>query len=367
MTITCTKEHLVRGLTIIEHALGKNATLPILEHVALRTQAGKLTLTATDLEIAATASIPAKVEGEDAWTVPARILSGFVASLPDGPVQMKKSGKTLSIKGKQLSGKLHLGSIDDFPIIPELTEDVRKITFKTATLRTALEEVAVATATTESRPELNGISCIAEGVALTFAATDTFRLAVRSIAYEDADSFSIILPTHGAQEFVRLFKDIESVTLFIGENQFVAEGGDIHFTSRLVEGSFPDYTAILPQENEAHIQVDRKTLLERLEAATYFTSRLNDVSLLTQGGKKLTITAKNSDVGEYTTDIDGRDGEGDSEAAFNIRYLMDGIRSFSSEQITLEINGAQKPTVLRPEEQTERENDLYLVMPIRTA
>lgn len=367
MTISCTKEHLIRGLSVIEHALGKNAALPILEHVALKTSAGKLTLTATDLEIAATVTIPAKADEEDAWTVPARIFSGFVSSLPDGPVQMKKTGKALAVKGKQLSGKLNLGNIDDFPIIPELHDDVKKITLATGPLRTALEGVSVACALTESRPELNGISLATEGNQLVFAATDTFRLAVRAVSYEDADTFSIILPIRGAQEFSRLFKDTDKVDLLIGENQFGAEGGDIQFTSRLVEGSFPEYEAILPKEHEAHITVDRKLFLERLEAATYFTSRLNDVVLDVQNGKKVGISAENNDIGEYSTDISGSDGEGESKAAFNIRYLLDGVRTLEGDEITIKISGSQKPAVLRPASLDEDQKDLYLVMPIRTA
>lgn len=366
MTITCTKEHLARGLGIIEHGLGKNATLPILEHVALYAQTGKLVLTATDLEIAVTVSIPAKTDGEDSWTVPARILAGFINSLPEGPVQMKKSGKTMSIKGKQLSSKLHVGSIDDFPIIPELGDDAWKITVKTAPIREAIEQVAVATAVTESRPELSGISLAAEGTQLIIVATDTFRLALRTLPYDDADTFSIILPTRAAQEFTRLFKDTGEVTLLIGENQFGVHGDDIEFTSRLIEGSFPDYQAILPQEADAVVVVNRKELLERLEAATYFTSRLNDVILSTSGGKKVTVSAKNEDIGEYTTDINAEEGEGESEAAFNIRYLIDGVRTIPSEKLRIEINGSQKPTVLRPEPAFDTDENLYLVMPIRT-
>ena len=165
----------------------------------------------------------------------------------------------------------------------------------------------------------------------------------------------------------QVFKDAKKVTLKVSENQCVFEEGDVTFISRLIEGSFPDFRAIIPEEGDAHIVVSRTVLLEHLDAATFFTSRLNDVILtITEGGKHLEVRAANNDVGEYTTEIK-TEGEavGETSAAFNIRYLADGVRTLKGETIRIELNGQQRPTVLRPT--GDETQDLYLIMPIRTS
>ena len=364
MTVSCTREHLLRGLQLVERALGKNATLPILEHVAIKTQAGKLSLAATDLEIAVIVTIPAKPEGEEAWTVPARVFAGLIASVPDGPVQIKKSGKTMTIKGKGFLGKINCGVVDEFPIIPEADEGAKHIKLNAKLFTGLIEQTVVATAVTESRPELNGVFVSAEGALLSVAATDTFRLALRVIPYEDPDEFTVILPARTAQEIIRLFKDAEILDVKIDENQITIEAQDVIFTSRLIEGSFPDYTAIIPKDKKASVTVDKQALMDALEAAGHFTSRLNDVHLsIKKGGEVLSVSAENADIGNYTKDVETQ-GEGEAEASFNIRYLIDGLRTLSGEKIDIEMNGEQKPTVLKP--QGGEEQDLYLLMPIRT-
>jgi len=366
MTVSCTKAHLAHGLALTEQTLGKNATLPVLEHLALYAETGRLRLSTTNLEGAVTVVLPAKTDETGSWTVPARVLGGLIRSLPDGPVQIKKTGRVMTIKGSGFSGKINCGNIDDFPIIPNVSDET-SLVIETAPFFEALDAAAVATALTESRPELSGILLTLQGDELSVVATDTFRLTLRVLEQHGADEFSFILPSRAAVTAGRLFKDAKKVTLKVSENQCVFEEGDVTFISRLIEGSFPDFRAIIPEEGDAHIVVSRTVLLEHLDAATFFTSRLNDVILtITEGGKHLEVRAANNDVGEYTTEIK-TEGEavGETSAAFNIRYLADGVRTLKGETIRIELNGQQRPTVLRPT--GDETQDLYLIMPIRTS
>lgn len=365
MSIVCTRENLLTSLHATERALGKNPTLPILSHIAIQAQAGKLTLSATDLEVAIVASVAAKVEKDDSWTVPYRIFSGFITSLPEGPVQLRRSGKLLHIKAGSLQGKIQTGSFEDFPIIPKIKKG-KTARFNGATIAQAMEDVLGAAAVTETRPELTGVFFQTIGNRLSFAATDTFRLALRVLSYEQPEAFSVIVPQRSAQEIARLFKSNEKVEASFTENQCAFSTEDLLFISRLVEGTFPDFQAIIPRAAKATLTLSREDLVRRLESASFFTSRLNDVKLTAQE-EKLNLQAENPDVGDYTTDMIGEHGKGEQQiASFNLRYLLDGLRALRAPLVQFELNGDAKPAVIRPavDEKTE---DLYLLMPIRTA
>lgn len=367
MTVSCTKENLIRGLEAVEYAVGRNATLPILAHVAFQAQKGKLILTATDLDIAVIASAPAKTEEEGKWTVPLRAFLGFVHSLPDGPVQLKKTGKQLVVKTETLQGKFQCGIVEDFPIVPDLSA-LDSLRLTTTPFLQALEEVIGATATTDTRPELTGVSIATEENTMYVAATDTFRLAVRVLAYEGADPISLILPQRSAQEMIRLFKNTESIEARFSENQCMISTRDTSLTSRLIEGTFPDYRAIIPGEAKATLRLDRDELIRKSEAASFFTSRLNDIRLRIQkNASVLEVATANPDIGEYNAGIDVREGNGtdEQEISVNLRYFLDGIRNIKTGEIQLETNGESKPLVFRPAEaQTQ---NCYLLMPIRSA
>lgn len=365
MMITCTRDHLLRGLNAVERASTRNPTLPALAHVAMRGKPGKLVLSATDLDIAVVAAIPARIDGEgEAWTLPFRSAQNFISSIPDETVQLKKNGKHVTISSKSAKGKFHIGKIEDFPIIPEITGRDSALLHGAQFFR-GLEETVLATAATDTRPELTGVLLSTEGSALTLAATDTFRLALRTIPYEAPETFTVILPQRSAQEAIRLFRGGEDVRFRATEHQCIFETPDIFFTSRLIEGTFPDFRTILPKKTRAQIRLPREAFLRRVEGSQAFTSRLNDV-LLEYGGAdaSLRVTTENSDVGSYETVLSGSDGSGEAQAVtFNLRYLLDGIRGIRTDDLILELNGDTNPSVMRPI--SENSDDLYLIMPIR--
>lgn len=365
MTITCTRSHLLRGLNFVERASTRNPALPALSHVAMRGKPGKLILSATDLDIAVIAAIPARIDGEeDAWTIPFHSLSNFIASIPDETVQLKRSGKHVTISAKSARGKFHVGRIEDFPIIPEMADRDAALLRSESFLRN-LEDTVVATASTDTRPELTGVFLSTEGNTLTLSATDTFRLALRNVPYDATEHFTVILPQRSAQEVVRLFRGTGDVRFRVTEHQCAFETPDVFFTSRLIEGTFPDFRSILPKETISRVKLPREVFLRRVEGAQAFASRLNDASLHYDGTDfSLRVTAENSDVGSYETVLSGIEGSGESQTvAFNLRYLLDGIRGIRTDEIILELNGDAKPSVLRPVSGTN--DDLYLIMPIR--
>jgi DNA polymerase-3 subunit beta len=330
----------------------------------METKTGKLTSIATDLEIGVIASIPAKVEEEEKWTVPFRPFMGFITSLPEGPVQLKRIGRSLSVKSGAFQGKFIVGKNEEFPIIPRVSKtDV--ITLKSKEFLEAIEDVLPATALTETRPELSGVSLSVEGHKLSIAATDTFRLALRTLPYTSDDVFSLILPRRTAQELTRIFREGETIAFRIGEQQCTFDTSDILFSSRLLEGTFPDFRAIIPKDPEVVVRVATRELLSRLDSAAFFTSRFHEVRVTVKHhGSLILISAENSDIGSYETEIRTLEGKGEERTlAFNLRYFLDGIRAIRSDELTMEFYGEGKPLVLRPERRGE--DDRYLLMPIR--
>ncbi|OHA49351.1 MAG: DNA polymerase III subunit beta [Candidatus Terrybacteria bacterium RIFCSPHIGHO2_01_FULL_58_15] len=376
--MTCTRENLLYGLSLVERAIGRSASLPILSHVALKSQTGKITFSATDLDIAVVVSVPAKVDGSGSWAVPYRPLAGFVGALPEETVQLKPGGKALVVKSGAFQGKIRTGDAEEFPIIPQLKQ-AEKVSLPKSGFSEALEAALVAVAASETRPELTGVAVIGEANTVTVVATDTFRLAVRTLPYEGENPFAIILPQRTAQEVIRLFKESREneekreegtdrgFTFKITEHQCLFEDGGLSLTSRLLEGSFPDFRAIIPRSAAAQVRLSRRELTRRLEAATFFTGRLNDVHItLQKEGGGITIAAENPDVGAYETSLEGEEGKGEEQTvAFNLRYFLDGLRGFSDEDVVLEFNGEQKPLLIRPAQ--GRSGNLYLLMPIRTS
>ena len=360
--VICTKENLLKGLSIVERATGKNPTLPILSHVAFNIMTGKIILSATDLDIAVTVSVPAKTDRETAFTLPLRALLGFVSSIPHETIQFTRDGKKITIKSGSFKSSFQSGSFDEFPIIPEL-ETNNAVRIDGGQLSRALQQVAVASAQTETRPELTGILLGIEGGQIQFAATDTFRLSLRAFSYTQPEIFSCILPYRAALEVSRVFQDGE-VMFQANENQCVFKSTSVVFISRLIDGTFPDFRVIIPKTTQTTITVPKEELLSKLEAASYFASRLNDILLkfkVTEN--RLELSAENPDIGSYENEVSGTNTEGeDQDIAVNLRYLFDGIRHINEKQCVLACNGAAQPLVLRAEKDQE---NLYLLMPIR--
>lgn len=362
--IVCTKENLLRALLSVERAVGKNSTLPVLSHVALIPSTGRLRIQATDLDLAIIATMPAKVEIREPFTLPMKTFLGFVAALPDETIHIKKEKNNLFVTAGSFRGKLHTGTFTDFPIIP-LFPQTNSLKLNGKNFSQALRDVLTASAHTETRPELNGVYVHSEERWLRVVATDTFRLALRALSFAPGDALSIILPTRSAQEASRLFQDDPEIECWTNEAQCTLCSPRVTLTSRLVEGAFPDYRAILPGQAAASFDVARAELIQKLEAATVFAGRFNDIALTFRPhDASLALRAAHQDVGSYETTVSGTNASGEAQdLSVNLRYFLDGVRGIADETCRIELNGEKKPIVLRSASaETEA---LYLIMPIR--
>lgn len=382
MNVSCLQENLQRGLAHVARAVATKSTLPVLGNILLATDRGQLKLAATNLEIAITSWIGCQIEEEGSITVPARLLTEFVASLPNDKITLQLDRRTQSLHLRCARAKATIKGIaaDDFPVIPSVASGAESsrptARLDPELLREIIGQVIFAAATDDSRPALTGANVRFEGQRLTMAAADGYRLSVRSAELSEpvAEEVNIIVPARALSELARTVADqTESVEFSITANrsQLLVRAGNIDFVSRLIDGTFPDYRQIIPKEYLTRTVVDTQEFLSAARRASYFArdnagivklSLSPSTSELTPGG--LTIAANAVDVGDNASDLDASIEGKEGQIAFNVRYLNEVLSVIKSSQVALETQSPSNPGVLRPVSDQEF---THVIMPMHLA
>lgn len=378
MKLSCTQENLNQGLSIVSHIASKSTSLPILNNILIKTEGGVIKLMSTNLEIGVSCVIRGKVEIEGSFTAQSRLLADYVNLLPKKKVDLEvlqEEGKegTLNIKCENYSTKIKGTSANDFPLIPEI-ERKDPYTCQAADLRQAISQTIFAVAVSETRPEISGVLLAIKGDNLTFAATDSYRLAEKTIKVksQSGKSQNVIVPARTLQEILRIltsFKDpaaienIEKVEIYLTENQILFVIDNVELISRLVEGQYPDYKQIIPTNYKTKASLDRQELIKATKTASLFTrSGIYDVNVdFAVANKKLVVSSTNNQLGENVSELDAKlEGE-ENNIVVNYKYLLDGLSVVESEEIDLEMNDSSNPCVLKSKDK----DYIYIIMPIK--
>ena len=364
------QENLARGLSVVSRAVSSRSTLPVLANVLLKTEDAGLKLTATNLEIGITYWVPGKIDEDGAITVPAKLLTDLVNSLPAGDkVELDlTSGDTLHVKAGRFQTHIKGIDADEFPAIQTAGE---RPTTRIAqnVLRRALAEVAFAAASDEARPILTGVLARFEGDQLTLAAADNYRIAVKTVTILDAvPETSVVIPARALNELARVLADVDDpveVVLAGGRNQVLFHLEGIDLVSRLIDGQFPNYQQVMPQSHATRAVLDREELLRAVRPAALIAHESANIVKLQIGGDEepgITVSA-NAEVGDHVGQVEAA-VEGDSTTiAFNARYLADVLTNVTAEQFALELNGPLSPGVFKP---IGDDQYVHVVMPVRT-
>ena len=371
--VSCLQENLSRGLAVVGRAVATRTTLPITNNVLLATENGRLKLAATNLEVAIVHWIGASVEEEGLITVPARVLTEFVNSLPNDKVEMtlEEGSRSLEMKCARFEARLSGMDADDFPPIPEITDGVTA-KLEPERLRQTIGRVVFAAATEDSRPVLTGVSTELNGSAMTLAAADGFRLSVdrAQLLEEVSEPITIIVPARALGEVSRLIgdsKDPVVVTVNPAKSQVLFEMEDVRLVSQLVQGSFPNYSQLIPKEHTTTTVVDVEDFLRATRAASIFARDASGIVRLQaapeDGGSKgsLVVSARAEEIGDDQGEIDAEVDGPDSKIAFNSKYLTDVLAVFGKGQVALETNNPSSPGLLRPLDDSEF---IHVVMPM---
>jgi DNA polymerase-3 subunit beta len=372
MKITTLQENLKNGLFFTSHVAGKNINLPILNNVMIKAESGTIKLVTTDLEVGVVATVRGKVEKEGVFTVDAKIISEYISLLPNQKVEIIKKDNSLFIKSGNYKTTIKGQNAEEFPLIPQVDKKYYYRVDATE-LRQALNQVIFAVSTNETRIELSGVLFDFNKKTLTLAATDSYRLAEKTVPLftNSENNRQIIVPAKTLQELTRILGALNAdgeekieVNFYISENQILFAVGSIELVSRLIEGQYPDYKQIIPNTAKTTAVINRVELIRAIKAAAIFSkSGINDINLdFPLGKNKITITSTSGQVGENIIDLPADVSGQDNGIVINYRYLLDGVNIIDSENIRLEIINSSTPCLLKPEKD---KSFFYVVMPIK--
>jgi DNA polymerase-3 subunit beta len=373
MNISCLQESLSKGLSIVGRAVAARSTLPQTSHILIATDNGRLKLAATNLEIAITSWIGAKVEEEGAITVPARLLGDFVNSLPNDRIEMSMPprGRQLRIVCARNEATVAGMDASDFPPIPAIREGI-SLTLDPLSLRNGINQVEFAAAGDDTRPVLTGIHHLREGRNLTLAAADGFRLAVHTLSLEEeaSERSEVIIPARAMREVNRLLADEEEpieMTINSSRSQVLFRLKNVELVAQLIQGTFPNYSQLIPKEHTCRAVVDVAEFLRETRTAAIFARDGSGIIRIqvTPGEDlspgKLIISARAEELGDNRGEIDASvEGEA-AKIAFNSRYLQDVLQVLDCSQVALETSGPSSPGVLQP---VGQDNYVHVVMPM---
>ena len=373
MRLSCLQENFSRGLAVVGRAVATRTTLPITQNVHISTDRSQLKLSATNLEIAISTWVGAQIEEEGSVTIPARILTEFVNSIPQDKIDLRSGEQPASIDLECARFEAHINGTDaeSFPPIPSVESGVVcKVAPKA--LRDAINHVAFAAATEESRPVLTGIKVEISGDEFTFAAADGFRLAVYTGKLEQPseEDLSFIIPSRALQEISRLIGSQENsieLTVTPSKSQALFRLDNIELVTQLIEGSFPNYSQLIPKSYDTRAVVSPSEFRRATKAASIFARdgsgivRINVTGNPDGGIGKIAISSKADELGENLGEIDAKVEGEDARIALNNKYLEDVLDVFEEDEIALEITSPSSPGVLKP---VSGDQYVHVVMPM---
>ncbi|MFA5075997.1 MAG: DNA polymerase III subunit beta [Patescibacteria group bacterium] len=385
MRFSCTQENFNQGLTVVSHVASKNVNLPILNNVLLKTEEGGIRLLATNLEIGISCFIRGKVEEQGEFTIPARVLADYINLLPSQKIDVSLKENYLDINCDNYQTKIKGEPASEFPLVPQIKRE-KPLVAKVGDLVKALQQVIFAVSLSESRPELSGVllDFIVEKGKLIIAATDSYRLAEKNLKVAGReDGVRTIIPANTLQELQRILgsasknqlladneSKAENVEIYLGENQILFVYNNIELVSRVIEGQYPDYSQIIPQNYQTQVVIGTDDLIKAVKSSSLFVKTgINDVLLEFNPSNEVVVSSVNTQLGENQSVLTANITGPKNSAVLNYRYLLDGLQALGTPEVILEVIDNNTPIILKPvltsaEAGVDRDY-LYLVMPIK--
>ncbi len=372
MKIVCQKEKLHRGLTVVGRAVATRSPLPITGSVLLSAEESRLKLAATNLEIAITCYVNAKVEEEGAVAIPAKVFTDFVNLLPSEPIEISASPEANIVELRCARYKAHINgqNPEEFPPIPQIEEGV-SVRVDPELLRQGIEQVIFAAATEESRPVLTGAFLEVEGDTMNLVAADGFRLAVRTLPLSSPapESFGVIVPARSLNELQRLLRDEEEdVEIVVNPQRSQASFKlkEAEMVTQLIQGTYPNYKQLIPQTWNTKVIVNLKEFYQAIRSASIFAKDGGIIRLyITPGTEfgpgKITVSAHAEEIGDNTGEVEAIVEGEESKIAFNYQYLLDVLSVLKEPQIILRIITPSSPGVIAP---LGKEDYIHIIMPM---
>tara|TARA_B100000745_G_scaffold300609_2_gene255973 strand:- start:4821 stop:5924 length:1104 start_codon:yes stop_codon:yes gene_type:complete len=365
MKLECLKKDLEEAVETTTRIVSNTTTLPILKCIVFEATSNKVLLRSTNLELGIEKKLTAQVQKEGSVAIPAQITLSTLKTFPNqSKVQIELIDTSLVFKIGGTKTTIKTIPLDDFPTIPHL-ENKNKYTLPKESIIKGVRNVLYSASTSLIKPELASIYIYQENDSLIFVATDSFRLAEQKIQSKSSEEIPpTIIPVKNTIELVRILEtqQEEDITIYFDENQCSLETQNLYITSRIIDGSFPDYKSILPKKTTTEVVVLKEDLLQTVKKSQIFSDKFGQINLHIYPKKKtFTISAHNTDIGEIFDSLEAVCSGEDLDISFNYKYLLDVFQSFQSDSITLRFSGIGKPLVITG---VGNKSFTYLVMPM---
>lgn len=368
MKAVCSQESLSFALNIVSRAIGSHLTLPVLNNILIKGENGKLFFSATNLEIAITYFIDSELKNEGKITIPAKLTASYANLLEKGDVEIvMEDGFNLSITSKHSKTKIKGISADEFPLIPKVVKD-KFFTIDKDVLQKAINQVVFSASMNISRPALTGVLFKVIKDKLIIVATDSFRLSEKTIHLDkkmDTD-FSCIVPSKTVNELGKILSEITSETkveINISKEQIQFKIGNLELISRLIEGSFPDYEKVIPQNKETDLEINVKNFITAVRKVSLFVAEINNhIKLSVTNDGVLLLSTEETQVGEVKADISVKIEGKNNQIALNALYILDFLNNTSEEIVRLILDNKLAPAILKPINSTDY---LHIIMPLK--
>src|SRR3954454_6456740 len=364
LRITVSKDELSSKLAIVARGVSTRTAVLVLSGIQLRAEGGQLHLAATDMEVSLRSSVDAQVAGEGTVVVPGRLLLDIARSLPDSDVTIehKPEEAVVVVTAGSANYRLHTYSSEDFPRLPEVDNSALHTVDRDALVET-VNRVGRSASRDESRPVLTGILVRFEPGKIVMAATDSYRLAVKETPVEGSlPDLEAIIPARALQELARIATGADELQLGLQENHVVFGADGTWLTTRRIDGQFPNYRQLLPEQFDHELVLPRDELLEVVRRVSLMAQRNSPLRLRFADGE-LTVSAVTQDVGEARESLPAPYNADALEIGFNADFLCDGLDSVDSDTVKFKLISPLRPAVL----EGEADDYVYLIMPIRLA
>lgn len=364
MKLQVTQENLSKALSdVAKVAMSNKNPLPILNNVLLRTNDNRLSISATNLEIAISEKIGSKVKNDGSITVPARLIQEYITSLPSGVIDLELEEHKLHIGTEQFKSTINGVASDDYPDIPKVEKEV-EWSIPAKNFKKGLQQVVFAASSDEARPVLTGVYLKTVDSELYAAATDSYRLAEKKLLKTKQD-ISLLVPASALQELLRIIpENAENIEVTADSQQVLFKVGDIELVSKLIDVPYPDYKKLIPKEFAVSATLARDEFVSITKVSSLF-ARENAGSVtikVNEDEKTISIASIASQLGENKSKASAK-VSGEGEVTLNSRYLIDALNAINTEEVTFSFNGKLEPCLITSEQAPDI---TYLVMPLKS-
>lgn len=378
MRLVCSQNQLASNLSLCSRAVASRPTHPVLANILMVAdeKTNMLSLTAFDLNLGIQVNFPAQVEESGSFTLPARLLGDIVSRLPDEDITITvEEGEVVAsvICG---SGRyqVHGMSVQEFPALPQIDQDGKTTYLPVESLLAGLSASLFASSTDETKRVLTGVHVTSDADYLEFAATDGHRLSVVQTKFLDEDmpgaqkvpSLDVTIPARALRELERMLahQSEGAIAVKFDQSQMIFVSANQTLTSRLLDGSYPNYRQLIPAQFERQITLERKLFISALERIAVLADQKNNIVKLSINttSQEITISVDAPDVATGQESIPAQISGKDLDIAFNVKYLVEGLKAISSTDIQIQLNTATSPAILTPIGELKM---TYLIMPVQ--